>query len=340
MENLPIINKKSMFQAILDGYGIEITDFEFLLRGFGGDCYRAETPAGVSYFHKLHDPVANQMMAASSRAFYLPLMHQLSTKGILQDIPCPLQTLDGNLSLKIGDNELVVTNYIEGELVGFDGLPEPVLTRLAEMVGVLHHNSAELEFKFPFIEGFEIVFESDLLRSFDTLSGLSENATPGQKSLQEIILPRKTQLTTDLAQLKELQHYARNIYKPMVICHTDLHGGNLMTDEQGTLYILDWENAMIAPPEHDLFFFAGEGGFWELFWPHYTRHFPTASIDPELLRFYFYRRALEDIADFIFRILRRENSPERDQQEIDWMVACLAGMPQIEGTVAKIRERL
>ena len=68
--------------------------------------------------------------------------------------------------------------------------------------------------------------------------------------------------------------------------------------------------------------------------------FPTASIDPELLRFYFYRRGLEDVADFIFRILRGKNRPERDQQEIEWMVDCLEGMPQIEGTVEKIRARL
>jgi len=340
MENSPKIEKQTLIQAIFDGYGIEITDIEFLLRGFGGDCYRAESLTGISYFLKLHDPVANQMTAASSRAFYLPLMHQLSVKRILPDIPHPLPTLDGNLSLKIGASELVVTNFIEGELVGFDGLPEPILIRLAEMVGVLHHNRAKFEFEFPFIEGFDIVFESDLLQSFDTLSSLPENATPGQKSLQEIILPRKTQITTDLEQLKELQSYARNTNKPMVICHTDLHGGNLMTDEQGTLYILDWENALTAPPEHDLFFFAGENGFWELFWPHYARHFPAASIDPELLRFYFYRRALEDIADFIFRILRRENNPERDQQELDWMVGCLEGMPQIEGTVAKIQAGL
>lgn len=280
------------------------------------------------------------MTAASSRAFYLPLMHQLSAQGILPDIPCPLQTLAGALSLKIGACELVITNFIEGELVGFGDLPEVILTNLAEKIGILHGSSAKLEFEFLFIEGFDIVFELDLLRSFDTLSGLPEDATPGQKSLQEIILPRKTQLTTDLELLKELQTYARNSPKTKVVCHTDLHGGNLMTDAQGTLHILDWENAMIAPPEHDLFFFAGEGGFWELFWPHYTRQFPTASIDPELLRFYFYRRALEDIADFIFRILRRENNPERDQQEIDWMVACLEGMPQIEGTVAMIQARL
>jgi hypothetical protein len=334
------MDEKIMIQAIEDGYGIEITNLEFMLRGFGGDCYRVETGAGNSNFLKLHNPVANQMTAASSRAFYLPLMHQLHGKGILHHIPYPKPTLDGNLSLKIDANELVVTNFIDGELVGFGDLPEPVLVRLSEMVGVLHRSRTQLQFDCPFVDGFDIIFESDLLNSFPILSRLSDSTTPGQKSLREIILPRKDQIIGDLGVLKKLQNYARKAHKPKVVCHTDLHGGNLMIDSQGVLYILDWENAMIAPPEHDLFFFAGESGFWELFWPHYTGQFPAAGIDPQLLRFYFYRRGLEDITDFILRILRRENNPERDRQEIKWMVGCLKGMRQIEETVSKIEDKL
>ena len=340
MSNQRLAKKNDLMLALRQGYGIELENIEFLLRGFGGDCYKVETANTDNYFLKVHDPLTNQSTAASSRDFYLPLMHQLYCKQVLQNIPHLIQTLDGSLSLKIGVNRLVVTDFIEGELVGFVDLPEPVLVRLAELVGVLHNSRSQLQFEHPFIDQFEIVFEKELLESFETLSELPETASPGQKTVKELILPRKDQITADLEQLKALQTYARNTHKPKVVCHTDLHGGNLMTDCNGILYILDWENALIAPPEHDLFFFAGEKGFWELFWPHYTSQFPAASIDPEILRFYFYRRALEDVADFIFRILRGENSPERDQQEIEWMVDCLEGMPQIDGTVAKIRERL
>lgn len=340
MSNQQITIQNELTGAVQQGYGIELENIEFMLRGFGGDCYQAETRTAASYFLKLHDPIANQMTAASSRDFYLPLMYQLHSKQILPDIPNLVKTLDESLSLQIGTKTLVVTDFIEGELVGFGQLPEPILLRLAELVGNLHNCRSELEFEHPFIDQFEIVFEQELLESFGILSELPESASPGQKLVRELILPRQGQITADIKILKALQTYARNTHKPKVICHTDLHGGNLMTDNRGTLYILDWENALIAPPEHDLFFFAGENGFWELFWPHYTRQFPAASIDPELLRFYFYRRALEDVADFIFTILRGENSPERDQQEIEWMLECLEGIPQIEGTVAKIRERL
>jgi Ser/Thr protein kinase RdoA (MazF antagonist) len=332
--------KAALIQAIEEDYGLEIENMKFLLRGFGGDCYRLETSERGDYFLKIHNPVANQMTAASSRDFYLPLMHQLHAKRILPDIPYPITTLDGHFSMEFGENELVITNFIKADLVGFDRIPNALMIHLAERVGILHNCLEKMVFNHPFEEQFKIVFEKDLRACFDQISRLSIEATPGQTALRDIILPHKDQIFDNLQTLKDLQVYARSIQKPKVICHTDLHGGNLMTDPSGKLYILDWENAMIAPPEHDLFFFAGEDDFWESFWLHYTSQFPAASIDPELLRFYFFRRGLEDVADFIFRILRRENSPERDQQEIKWMLDCLEGMSQIEGTVTKIRERL
>jgi Ser/Thr protein kinase RdoA (MazF antagonist) len=338
MKNETFIDKEKLIRSIHQDYGLEIVNLEFLLRGFGGDCYRAVTRSGESYFLKLHDPVANQMLAASSRAFYLPLMHQLYTKTILPNIPHPLPTLDGNLSLKIEANELVITNFIEGELVGFGELPLSILAQLAEQVGILHRSRTQLEFEHPFSDQFDIVFEHDLLKSFNTLASLPETASPGQKLLRDTILPYEDQITAGLKRLKELHTYARSVNKPQVICHTDLHGSNLMTDNQGNLYILDWENALIAPLEHDMIFFAGEEGFFDVFWPTYTRKFPTASIDFDVLRFYFYRRSLEDIADFILRILRRDGSPDRDQQDIVWMLECLDDLGQIENTISTLEK--
>jgi spectinomycin phosphotransferase len=336
MGKATVNDKQNLLLAIQQAYGLEIIHLEFLLRGFGGDCYRVETNAGSQYFLKIHDPVSNQTLAASSRAFYLPLMHQLHTKAILPQIPHPLPTRNGDLSLKVGVNELVITNFIEGELVGFDEMPGAIVAQVAEMVGILHNSLAQLEFEHAFIDQFEIVFEQDLLQSFAALPNLNASATPGQGLLRDLVLPRQDEIIASLHRLKELQAYAQGSTKPKVICHTDLHGGNLMIDKQGNLFILDWENALIAPPEHDLIFFAGEENFREVFWPQYTHQFKQAKIDCDILGFYFYRRGLEDIADFILRILRGNNSPERDQQEIEWMVGCINGLAQIECTLSRL----
>ena len=334
VKNNLIIDESKLMRAIRENYGLEITDLQFLLRGWGGDCYRADTLAGTPWVLKVFDPIAHQNSVASSRAFYLPLMHELHDRGILPNIPHPLPTQEGDFSLKIGSNELVITNFINGNVVGFGKLPDPIVAQLAGLVGTLHNCRAQLEFEQPFIDQFEISFEHVLLQSFEILAALDENATPGQLLLRQTVLPRQTEIVTALQELKKLQAVARESTKPKVICHTDLHGANLMTDAEGRLYILDWENALIAPPEHDLIFYAGESNFWEVFWPPYERQFPAAGIDPQMLSFYLYRRALEDIADFILRILRVPDRFERDQEDIQWMLECLNGIENIETTIS------
>jgi len=334
MDNQHKIDLDDLILAVQKGYGLELEKLEFLLRGWGGDCYRLETSDGTPWFLKLFDPVAHQNSVASSRLFYLPLMHQLYACKILPHIPHPLPTLNGNFSLKIRASEMVITNFITGNVVGFGKLDDEIVAQLAGLVGTLHNCRGQLEFEQPFIDQFEISFERDLLQSFETLAALDENATTGQLLLRDTVLQRQNEIVTALQELKNIQNIVRKSTKSKVICHTDLHGGNLMMDAEGCLYLLDWENALIAPPEHDLIFFAGESNFGEVFWPNYVRQFPAAGIDPQILSFYLYRRALEDIADFILRILRLSDDFEQDQQDIQWLLGCLDGIENIETTIS------
>lgn len=52
-----------------------------------------------------------------------------------------------------------------------------------------------------------------------------------------------------------------------------------MVDPEGVLNSLDWENAMIAPPEHDLFAFVDDEGFGGHFHPAYIRQVGSIDLD-------------------------------------------------------------
>ena len=332
MENPPTrINQTLLATALLEGYGFQVTRLEFLQRGWGGDCYRAETHAGESYFLKLHDTGPQGAFAASSRDFYLPLMDQLFNQAILPHIPHPIYTQSGALSLAVGGRELVVTPFIQGELVGFGQMYQEVMAQFADLVGTLHASLPRLSFEHPFIERFEIAFEPALRAHLAALDAITPQHGPGMQRLQAALLPRREEVYQALERLKTLQTRARVTQPSMVVCHTDLHGDNLMRDEQGNLYLLDWENAMIAPREHDMIFFAGEGpAVWDVFWPVYQRHFPGVQLDPHLLAFYFHRRGLEDIADFLVRIAQGDGGPQRDQEDLEELLDILDGLASLE----------
>ena len=123
----------------------------------------------------------------------------------------------------------------------------------------------------------------------------------------------------------------------MVVCHTDLHGANLLRDEASGLFILDWENAMIAPPEHDMIFFAGDERFRDVFYPAYTSQVGRWNLDDKVLEFYFYRRALEDIAGFIGRVLSGGGSQDQDQGDLREITGILDGMEGVACTLSQIQ---
>jgi len=335
-----ITDHSSLLPTIRQVYNLSLENLQFLLRGWGGACYSAEAPDGTRYFLKFHDKAESLALAASSRAFYLPLTYQLHHKKILPHIPHPIPTRDGRLWLQVDPYALVITNFIEGDLIGFGALPNKTLSTLAFQVGILHTCLPSLEFDQPFQEGFQISFESILSQFLTCVPILDIVETPSIEAMRSALLPRRAEIQGALNHLKRLQAYAQSSQPSMVVCHTDIHGGNLMTGCNEKLYLLDWENAMIAPPEHDLMFFAGEPGFFETFLPIYARQAGSSRIDLKLLEFYFFHRALEDLADFVLRIRSGTSTPEQDHADLQECIDILDSMLQIQKTLEDIRDEL
>jgi len=337
----PTVDKTALIETLHREYSLSIERLTFTSTGWVSYCYIVDCAGGERYFLKLSSDLEQAPLAASNRDFYLPLTHQLCTKRILPHIACPIPTRTGRFTVPFEKHLLILFDFIEGETVGFGDLSDEMLMKLARLVGILHKSTPQIELEHPFREGFDIVFEDDLMNSLGALEGITSSDRWGKRELRKLLLPRRDEILAHLRRLKELRELARATGKEMVVCHTDLHGGNLMTDDEGNLYILDWENAMIAPPEHDLFFWAGYDTFWESFLPIYEREFGSVSLDSNVFGFYYYRRNLEDLIDFVLRILYHNTDDEQDRENLYWTREdCISGWPYLEATISRISERL
>jgi len=107
-----------------------------------------------------------------------------------------------------------------------------------------------------------------------------------------------------------------------VICHADIHTGNLLVDTVGGLHIVDWDQPMLAPIERDLLFVT-DGVFWTT--PEdetqFFRGYGPVTIDPVVMAYYRYTRALEDIAEFAAQILESDSSDEALADAFHWFKA-------------------
>jgi spectinomycin phosphotransferase len=91
-----------------------------------------------------------------------------------------------------------------------------------------------------------------------------------------------------------------------VLCHADLHTWNVLVDGDARLWLVDWDEAVLAPRERDLMFVVG-GIARDLVRPGDTERFfqgyGQAAIDPSLLAYYRYAWAVQDIAAYAEQVL-------------------------------------
>jgi spectinomycin phosphotransferase len=85
---------------------------------------------------------------------------------------------------------------------------------------------------------------------------------------------------------------------PLVLCHGDIHRGNLM-QSPGRLMLIDWEGMYLAPPEADLFFFRRGQTEANAYYKKLSGYTPN----PAALEFFGVRRRLEDIYEFLVSLL-------------------------------------
>ncbi len=60
-----------------------------------------------------------------------------------------------------------------------------------------------------------------------------------------------------VARTERLAQVLRARSPAQIVCHTDLHAGNILIGVDGRLYIVDWDAPIRTPKEHDLMFAGG-----------------------------------------------------------------------------------
>jgi len=336
----PALDKPALMETIRRVYGYPVSALTFVPEGMVGCHYIADGEDGQRHFVTLLINNYLAMLQIRRLDFTLALTRNLHERGLFTAQPAVCRTLDGRLKADFQDQPLIIYEYIEGGNLG-EAWPYPpeVLTGLGRLTAQLHRTTADIGMEVPYVEQFRLPFEDALLASLAELEQVPDNARPGKVELREIILPRRETLLGLLARLHELGDIARVLHPPLALVHTDMTPNNILRTPQGELFIVDWEGVMLAPAEHDLFIFAGEG--FATLLAEYHRAAGKPRLHPELFAYYFYRRNLEDTTDFIIRILHENTTAEEDRFELDLLASdCLSSWPTLEKSLEWAAEQI
>lgn len=286
------IQHQLLIDCLNTHYGIAATALTPLSLGadMNASVYRAITRDGPSYFIKLKQGHGYDISVA--------LLAALQASGVEQIIP-PIKTLHGELTRPIEDFTLIVYPFIEGENGFCSDLTDDHWITLGKVLRQVH------EFQVPSSLKAHIRKETyspkwrEAVRSLDP--HLDEHLSGDETTLklQTFMKEHRAAIHRLVDRAELLSRKVQEQSSEFVLCHSDIHGGNVLISPNGALYIVDWDEPIMAPKERDLMFIGGGvANVWNH--PHeeecFYQGYGKTQINHVILAYYRHERIVEDIA--------------------------------------------
>jgi Ser/Thr protein kinase RdoA (MazF antagonist) len=287
--------------AIAAQYGIEGASITKWRWGWPGESFIVSAPGGRRYFGKLF--YTRDAWRAPDES--LIVLEQLRDAGI-DRLTFPLRTSNGGRSVYLGERRMVLFEFIDGRSgsAGFD-FPE-----YAGIMARVHATDVpgtrELErdtFDLGFINALDVAMKQ---------LWASAGVTAPQMGLRRFFKPDRAMIEANWEELLRLADTCRDIATSRHITHSDALDHNVLVNDAGQVFVIDWDEMMYGPAERDTWYWLyGERA--TPFLHEYRKLFPAYHPNPTLCRFYLLRRYFEDLAGVVEEIDKR---PVESAQEM------------------------
>ena len=297
MKTEPSVSSEEIKNKINQFYDISLEQLNFIPVGEGSWCYQGQAQNDI-FVRLVKDK--DQIYRTNG---LIKLLDSLSVP-----VPTPLLSKSGQTVAKIADYDLVVYPYIAGLTLMQSDQTNPQVSSLrqavGQMIGHLHGLTREIsnQIELP-IENFTR-FQPEF-RSIISPRNLIHQTDQIVKDLLYFINVRRCELTNLVQVAERLGANLRSREFDYVLCHGDIHEDNVLLSEKGNLYIIDWDGAILAPRERDLYFFGSES-YPDLDKDNLSGYFASSGpveTDPVLMDYYKIEWALQEVVDYGSRIL-------------------------------------
>lgn len=294
-----MIEKQSFSsQDIIDclntNYGIAVTALTLLPLGadMQASVYKAETRNATSYFVKLKRGHPFDISVA--------ILALLQESGI-QQIIAPIKTIQDELTKSTNDYTLTVYPFVEGQNGFSHHLTDDQWITLGKVLRQVHELDVPPLIKDKIRKETYSPQWREAVRSLYT--HMEGNLTGDETTLklQAFMKKHRAEIHRLVDRAESLIQLIQKQSPEFVLCHSDIHGGNVLINENGAIYIVDWDEPMMAPKERDLMFI---GGGVANVWNHpreeefFYKGYGETHINKILLAYYRFERIVVDIAEY------------------------------------------
>ncbi|MCM3117494.1 aminoglycoside phosphotransferase family protein [Neobacillus sp. MER 74] len=319
--------------AILnDNYGIEATSIEQRPGGWSALAFFVEDKC-EKYFLKVYDkrkPSIVPWIEAIDR--YTPLVKWMYNHTDLRNnLVNPILTKLKNNKCEDEQYVYLLSEYIEGTTVADQQLSQNQVNELAKILGILHNNTSNIPYELKqqqVNESFDIDF-CENLSSF-----IHYDLDHTDDNVLEIVKPYTGTLLDKINKMRYLSNNLKRKPCQFVLSHADAHNWNVMQGK--SLMLIDWECLKLAPQEQDLILIITEP-YARHFLNEYKKYMKYETPDLDAFEFYFLKRKLEDIWEWI-KNLRFEGLVKSEDVTLEFLKSGLDSCTRTESFRSDIQK--
>jgi len=299
MREPPALADARIVTALQASFGIRVAALVFL--PIGNDsaswAYRVEAAQGPAYFLKVRAD-AGPMPGAAVPAH----LHRHGVSNVL----APLATSTGAPYVLVDGFTLALYPMLDARVGAEVGLSPAQWRQLGAALQQIHR--VPLTPELGRMVGREAFRPSrrELVADLEALVATVASDDPVAWELAGFWRVRQGVIGALVRQADALGRQLVRSSFPQVLCHADLHTWNVLVDDHQQLWLVDWDEAILAPKERDLMFVVGGIGHdlvrsadTECFFQGYGE----ATVDPRLLAYYRCAWVVQDIAAYGEQVL-------------------------------------
>lgn len=304
------LSDKLIIDCLNTNYNIKVVRLTFLPLGadMNASVYKVEAHDQSSYFVKI------------KRGHYhdigIAVVGLLRNTGIQEIIP-PVKTIHNQPTQYIEDFTIIVYPFIEGQDGFTRTLTDEQWLTFGKILRQIHEIDVSSTIQHQVRRETYSPKWREIVRSLYT--HIETNPIGDEIALQLLAFMRENTLTIHrlVDRSEQLAKILQNESPQFVLCHSDIHGGNILIGNNNTIYIVDWDEPIMAPKERDLMFIGGGvANVWNK--PHeealFYKGYGKTEVNMTILAYYRHERIVEDIAcygqDLLLTMEGGENRPE------------------------------
>jgi len=266
------------------------------------------------------------LLKARSGTFYEPsclIPDYLRDRGIAA-VVAPLLTKKNTLWTNIGDWTVIVYPFLEGD-TSWTGMTDEHWKELGTIFKRIHQVMVPtLGFESLRKETFDPMGYARWVRAFETSLAVaetqhahSEGGRVSKRTLRASWMEHQSTIHQVVTVLEKLAEILQRQSAPHVICHADLHPANLIRDHVGHVFVIDWDEVMLAPRERDFLFVkeASTDGSSRQGIPPFFQGYGQTEIDWTALTYYRYERVVQDLIECTQEVFFRDDLGEKTKAD-------------------------